>query len=96
MTVKANAEAFIENDTITICVQVAALADVVEGWWVSGNSDTRWKVTDPEAFAKEIVRALNEEDEQGNTMIHGMFDDALSNAIEQGADGIEEHEDQEE
>ena len=95
MPMKANAEAFIENDTITICVQISALADVVEGWWTSGNSGTRYKVTNPESFAKEVVRALNDEDEQGNTMIYDMFDNAFENAINQGADGIEEHGEQE-
>lgn len=41
-------------------------------------------------FAKEVVRELNSEDEEGTTAIHKMFDAAFIEAIEQGAEGVEE------
>lgn len=56
---------------------------------------TRYKVIDPAAFAKELARELNDEDDDGTTRIHRMLDKAIEGAIDQGAEGIEEHEDQE-
>lgn len=46
------------------------------------------KVTDPAMFAKEVYRRLNDEEEDGTTIVHRMFDDAIKEAVEQGAEGI--------
>ena len=86
--------AIIENGVIIIRIPVASLPMVVEGAWALNALDTRFKLTDAALFAKDLVCALNEEDEQGTTMIHKMFDAAINEALEQGADGIEEHENQ--
>jgi hypothetical protein len=80
---------------IVIRVAIEALPAVVEGAWASGGLDTRFKVTDPAAFAKELVIEINQEDEAGTTAVHKMFDFSINMAIEQGAEGIEEHEIQE-
>lgn len=80
------------NDAITITLPVAHLAAVVEGSWAMGALDTRWKITDAAAFARDLVNELNAEDEQGTTRIHRMLDGAIEEAIEQGAEGIEVHE----
>lgn len=87
-------QAVIERKSIVIRVPIPALPMIVEGAWATNNWDTRWKVTDPEAFAKEIVHTLNQEDERGTTAIHRMFDRAIVAAVEDGAEGIDEHEDQ--
>ncbi len=87
-------DAAIENGAIVIRVSLAALPQVVEGAWALHALDKRWKLTDVPTFAKELVHELNREDEQGTTMIHRMFDTAINEALEQGAEGIEEHEDQ--
>lgn len=87
-------KATIKGGAIVIRVAIKALPVVVEGAWALGSLDTRWKITDAPAFAEDLVRALNDEDEQGTTMIHKMFDAAINEALEQGAEGIEEHEDQ--
>lgn len=87
--------AVIEDGTIVIRVPIANLAMVVEGAWASGFFQTRWKVTDPAQFAAELVNELNAESETGTTRIHRMFDGAIEEAIEQGALGIERHEQQE-
>jgi hypothetical protein len=87
-------QAVIENGDIIIRAPIDALPQVAEGAWVIGALDKRWKVTDPAIFAKELLHALNNEDEQGTTMIHKMFDKAINEALEQGAEGIEEHETQ--
>jgi hypothetical protein len=88
-------KAVIEDGVIIIRLPVANLPAVVEGSWASGAMDVRYKVTVPEDFAKDLVRELNEENEIGTTPIHKMFDAAIDKAIEWGAEGIEEHEDQE-
>jgi len=55
-----------------------------------------WRVTDLKTFAKEVAHALNDEDEQGTTPIHRMFDDAFNYVIEQGGEGIEDDTEKEE
>lgn len=68
---------------------------VVEGAWASGAVKSRFKVIDANAFAQELCRILNEESEDGTTLVHKMFDAAINRAIEYGAEGIELHERQE-
>lgn len=87
--------AVIEDGAIVIRVPIANLPAVVEGSWAAGGMDTRFKVTDPEAFAKDLVIELNDENEIGTTRVHKMFDKAIEGAINWGAEGIEEHEEQE-
>lgn len=87
--------AVIEDGAIVIRVPIANLPAVVDGWWAASGIDMRFKVTDSEAFAKDLVRELDREDDTGTTRIHKMFDRAIDEAINQGAEGIEEHENQE-
>ncbi|MGL4925633.1 MAG: hypothetical protein ACRC4K_02180 [Plesiomonas shigelloides] len=47
------------------------------------------KIINNELFLEEIVRELNAEREDGTTLIHEAIDQAVSNAIENGADGVE-------
>jgi len=47
------------------------------------------KVTDPEEFAREIVRLLNEETEDGHSIIHEMLDNVFVEAIEYGCEGVD-------
>lgn len=93
-TENTSAQAIIENDEIIIRVPIKYLPVIVEGAWALNALDTRFKLTDASLFAKALVSALNDEDEQGTTIIHKMFDAAINEALEQGAEGIEEHEDQ--
>lgn len=88
------ATAVIEDDTIIIRLPIANLGAALEGAWASGHQTGRYKVTDAEAFAKEFVIELNREAEDGTTPIHGLFDKCMYEAIDQGAGGVEEHEDQ--
>jgi hypothetical protein len=46
------------------------------------------EVTDEQQAAKSIVRYLNDEDEEGSTVIHFALDKALRNAVEQGEEGF--------
>lgn len=90
-----SAEAAVVDGTIIIRVPLDALAQIVEGGWAAGGYDTRFRVTDPSVFAKELCHALNDEDEIGTTPIHRLFDECILAAIDQGAEGIEEHPEQE-
>ena len=50
-----------------------------------------FKVTDPIAFTKAIASHLeNDEEEDGTTAIHRIFDEAAEHAIESGCEGVEE------
>ncbi len=89
--IKHSGQAIIEDGNIVIRVALSALPMVVEGAWASGALDTRFKITNTKEFAGDLVHELNNEAEDGTTPIHQLFDAAIN---EQGARGIEEHEDQ--
>jgi hypothetical protein len=86
--------AIIEDGCIVIRVPVANLPVIVEGSWAAGGLDTRLKVTNADEFSVELVNELNREDEDGTTRIHKMFDRAIDECANQGALGLDEHEDQ--
>ncbi len=88
-------EARIEGNDIVIRIPIDSLPQVVEGSWAIGYMSTRYDVTEPSIFAKALVHELNYEDEQGTTPVHKLFDSMIEEAINQGAEGIEEHPDQE-
>jgi hypothetical protein len=52
------------------------------------RKDLEPTITDATAFGKELVRALEDEDEEGSTPVHLMLDAAVVSAIENGAEGI--------
>jgi len=91
---KYSGQAIIEDGNIVIRVAFSALPMVVEGAWTTGALDIRFKITNTEEFADDLVHELNNESEDGTTRIHQLFDGAIREALEQGARGIEEHEDQ--
>lgn len=89
-----NAQAVVEDGAIAIRISVSNLPQIVEGAWAAGGMDMRCRVTDADKFAEELCRELNAEDGEGTTAVHRMFDAAIIEAFEQGAEGIEEHGDQ--
>lgn len=46
------------------------------------------KITDARKFAEEIVLQLNQEEEDGTTPVHRMFDKAANEVIEYGTESI--------
>ncbi len=46
-------------------------------------------INDPDKFAEEVCRQLQEEQEDGTTPVHTMLDKAIYEAVEQGAEGID-------
>lgn len=47
------------------------------------------RVTDITAFAREVARAMNDEDEDGSTRLSRALDSAIAYAAEQGCEGLE-------
>jgi len=95
-TQKRSAEASIEQGSIVIRLPVVNIPKAYRAGVDLGCIPTDgWKVTNAVAFARDVVRALNDEDEQGTTPIHRLFDAAFSSAVEQGSEGAAEVEDAE-
>ena len=83
-----------ENGVISMRLGVKTLAhatNICPELWDAERDRGSYKVTDPAAFAKEVVRKINAEDEQGNTMLTALFDKAIADAINWGAEGVEEN-----
>ena len=87
-------KAIIYGRQILIAVDIDVLPAVVEGAWAAGALQVRYKITDADAFARYVVAELNRESESGTTAIHRLFDRSFEEAIDQGAEGVERHEDQ--
>jgi hypothetical protein len=91
---KRCAEAYISRGAVVIRVPIQNLNCALDGAWAAGNYSPRYRLTDPHAFAKEFIHELNREAEDGATPIHKLFDKCMYAAIEQGAEGVEEHPEQ--
>jgi hypothetical protein len=85
-------KAVIEGEQIVLRFPFDYLDLIVRGASDVNNWPNEYRVVDPVAFAKDLVRELNEETETGTTCVHRMFDAAILGAIEDGAFGIEEKE----
>lgn len=88
-----SAVAVVEDGNIVIRLPIKNLPVAVEGSIALGTLDGPFKVTDAEKFAKDVVTALNDEDEGGTTRVHQMFDSAFNYIAENGSDGIADDDD---
>ena len=77
----------IEGDEIVIRIGIKTLETAVKGS-PYGEDIEDFFVTDYRAFALEVVNALKEEDEEGTTPMHVMFDKAFEHVMENGGDGF--------
>lgn len=91
-TPEANGQAVVEDGNIVIRIALTSLPMIVEGGWACNAILPRMKITDGVAFAKDWISEMNRESEDGSTPINRMFDVTINEAINQGAEGIEEHE----
>ena len=55
----------------------------------SGADVLNIKICDMELFAKDIARAINDEGEDGSTLLTRMLDAAIKQAVEDGSEGVE-------
>lgn len=84
----------IEGEDLVIRVRLEALATAAEiilpeRLGIDPLRERPVKVTDATVWANEIVYALLQENEIGETRITKMLDDAFEHALEYGAEGIE-------
>lgn len=85
----------IEGDEIVIRLSLDTLVTATdacpaftEQYDEATDSYRRAEVADRAVWAREVVRELNSESEDGTTLVHLMFDKAFLQAAEQGAEGI--------
>lgn len=82
--------AFVENDvlTIEIGVDVLAFACLHEGSGMRFRHED-YVITNNAGFAKDVVRALTHEAEDGSSMITALIDNAIEAATDDGAEHFE-------
>lgn len=87
-------EAKIENNEIVIRIPISAINNASEYAWEHYYGENSLYVEDTKEFAKEIMYALNNEgtSRDGNTLVTRMLDEAVINATEGGAFGINDKE----
>lgn len=83
-----------ENGTIEMGVSANVLrfaAGSLEALWdgESSPSEPVVKITDISAFAAAVADAINQEEEDGGTLLNRMLDDAIIMAVENGCDGVD-------
>lgn len=83
----------VEKDRIVIYIGFDELAFAAANhpdfWDGECEEDTpNIKVTDVAVFAEEVQRALNTEDEDGSCLVSRMIDEAISNAVGDGCEGV--------
>jgi hypothetical protein len=84
-----SAEAYIEGGEIRIRVPIKLIPKIVSCSISAGYMAEGAKVIDATRFAKDIVNALNDEQEDGTTPVHVLLDTAFEKAIEDGSQGVE-------
>lgn len=90
-------EVKLEKDVLTISIGIEMLAFAIEAApdlerFVEDAEEMKYiapKITNKTEFAKAIVAALKDEEEDGSTTVHRLLDKAAEHAIEWGAEGIE-------
>lgn len=83
-------EAKLELGKIVIRASVVELHSVADLWKKMGMLRPGFRITDAPALAMEMVRLMNEADEDGATFLNMMFGEVLYEALEQRLPGIEE------
>lgn len=84
------AKAVIVGESIVIRVDHNALPLIIAAGCGVNPYDGYYIVTDAESFAPYLCQALNREDDDGTTPLHKVIDEAVSYALEFGAEGCEE------
>lgn len=87
-----------EGDDLVIRINKRTLCHSVamgDNWPVSGDGQPMAFVIDQDLFLVEMAAQLLNEDEQGATPLHHLFDLLAMAIIEAGGESIELHEDEE-
>ena len=86
-------EAKVIGGKLVISLRISTLAHAARNsnhFFICAENGAPIKITDETVFAESVARALNREEEDGNTPITRMLDEATEWVSEQGEDGIEE------
>lgn len=78
----------IVDGRVVISIGVGALMTAVKGseLWEEQLEDQRgWTIENEDGFAQDIVAELEDEQEDGTTEVHLMFDRAIQRAFDQGS-----------
>jgi hypothetical protein len=81
-----------KNGTITIALSARDLKFATENH-PDRLEENRVSIANVKKFAKAVFQELKEEQEDGTTLVHEMFDSAIQNALEDGAEGVDFGED---
>jgi hypothetical protein len=86
-----SAEAYVDDGEIVIRVAVSTLPLALECNPRDYDDHSRFSkhISDLAEFTKDVVSELNREAEDGTTLIHELFDDALAKALDGGSIGID-------
>ncbi|SDZ95263.1 hypothetical protein [Marinobacterium iners] len=77
----------VENEVLSISIGVDILCHACETGRMYGLDGI--KITDKELFLKGMVLQLCREEEDGTTPVHEMFDNAVSQMLEDGEEGVD-------
>jgi hypothetical protein len=88
----------VEGGELVIRIAVDTLCHAVtmgDNWPVDYKGESRATIVNKPLFAHELAAQLLNENEQGDTPLHFLFDDAALVLIEAGSEAVELHEDAE-
>ncbi len=74
---------------LSVGAAVLAFAATNHPYRLDEKGTPLWKVVDAVKFSEEVVRAMNREAEDGSNLITRMLDQAISDAVDDGAEGVE-------
>lgn len=92
ITREAGLDVSIVGGRLVISIGVDALMVAVKGgpaWSDQEEEERGWKITSAEGFAADIARELQDEEEDGTTLVHVALDAAIERAIDQGSLNID-------
>jgi len=80
----------IEAGRLVISIGITTLAEALVGPGSPTKEERpHSRITDHAAFARAVIRALEDEEEDGTTPVHKLLDDVALAFLENGADGVD-------
>jgi len=76
----------VSNDLLSITLGIDALCTACGDGRGYGQGEV--EITDKDQFVAEVVMELKSEEEDGSTLVYRMLDKAVTNALENGAQGV--------
>lgn len=89
----------VEGDELVIRITLDTLCHAVtmaDEWPTNYEGKSMATITDRPLFVKELIGQLQNENEQGATPLHFLFDEAALAVLDAGTEAVEFHEDEDE